>query len=159
MPRTPVPTEERFDRYVLKTKTCWLWTGAIMPNGYGHFIQRLATNSYRQGYAHRFSYERYKGAIPPGDTVDHLCRVRNCVRPEHLEACSRAENINRGLLGVLKTHCVKGHELTEDNIYRPPRGRRQRQCRTCRNESMTRFRREHPNYDKDWKHKRKSAIP
>jgi DNA-binding transcriptional regulator YiaG len=66
---------------------CWIWTGSLNAKGYGRCFG---------GMAHRRYYEEYIGPVPEGRTIDHLCRVRNCVNPEHLEAVSHAENCRRG---------------------------------------------------------------
>lgn len=83
---------ERFWSRVNKTDSCWLWTGSDNGVGYGQF--------YRAGgkktYAHIFSYELHKGPIPAGLSLDHLCRVRNCCNPNHLEAVTHRENCLRG---------------------------------------------------------------
>lgn len=89
------PLEERiairFWAKVTKTDTCWLWTAVTLPNGYG-----LVTINKRKIYVHRWSYEATKGPIPDGLVIDHLCRVRNCVNPDHLEAVTNQVNILRG---------------------------------------------------------------
>ena len=75
---------------------CWLWTGRKNRKGYGifHFsIPRLGTKGQ---LAHRFVYLNYVGPIPDGLTIDHLCRVRNCVNPFHLEPVTIRENVQRG---------------------------------------------------------------
>lgn len=109
---------------------CWIWTGATGSDGYGKFTPE----SYRSIGAHRQAYLLAYGAIPDGATIDHLCRVRNCVNPAHLEAVSNRENILRGegapARNARKTHCPNGHELSEENVYTYPDGRRQ--CRICR---------------------------
>ncbi len=115
---------------------CWLWTG-YLSNGYGHFWG--INNKWNQ--AHRFAYEQLVGKIPKGMDLDHLCRIRNCVNPKHLEPVTRQENLKRGKTGgfrknsapdwqLAKTHCPKGHPLFGDNVYyRPkPKGRVCRQC-------------------------------
>lgn len=69
---------------------CWLWTGTIERTGYGRFWL-----GGRQEIAHRASYALLIGPIPEGLTIDHLCRVRACVNPDHLEPVTLAENIRR----------------------------------------------------------------
>src|SRR3990167_10748674 len=125
MRRSP---QDRFFTFVKKTPGCWLWTGALKENGYGAFGV-----NYRSGYAHRFSYENFRGPIPHGLTIDHLCRVRNCVNPSHLEAVTIGVNTLRGnsvsAKCARKTHCPNGHPYDGVNTYRC---RRRRQCRICR---------------------------
>lgn len=118
---------ERFWAQVEKTDTCWLWRAGTSAAGYGH-AQRDG-----EGYAHRVSYILENGPIPDGLTIDHLCRVRHCVKPSHLEAVSIRVNILRGngmgARNARKTHCVHGHEL-------PPKVDGQnRPCRPCHNRS------------------------
>lgn len=74
---------------------CWLWTGATSPQGYGRFNAGLREDA-RNVLAHRWSYEHHVGPIPDGLDLDHLCRVRHCVNPEHLEPVTRQENVQRG---------------------------------------------------------------
>jgi hypothetical protein len=123
--RTPV---ERFWSKVIKTETCWLWTGAGTPKGYGQFSPHR-----RHVYAHRYAYELLVGAIPEALTIDHLCRVRACCNPEHLEVVTIGVNVLRGdspsAKNARRTHCQRGHEFTANNTYTMPSGRRQ--CRAC----------------------------
>lgn len=99
---------ERFERlYEPEPNSgCWLWKGATAC-GYGYFRHRPA---------HRFAYELYRGPIPEGLQLDHLCRVRSCVNPSHLEAVTQGVNLHRGetiaARNAAKTHCPKGHEYT-----------------------------------------------
>jgi hypothetical protein len=122
--------EERFWINVKKTESCWLWTAFVAKNGYGQF-------SYdgKSIKAHRFAYELTVGKIPDGLQIDHRCRVRNCVNPNHLEAVTQRENILRGTaptaVNARKTHCPSGHEYTEDNTLVKTTGARI--CRTCHN--------------------------
>lgn len=90
-PRASRPLSERFWSKVEKTDSCWLWRGAAAGGGYGHL---LVDGRFVQ--AHRYAYETLIGPIPEGLELDHLCRVRRCVRPEHLEPVTRGENIRRG---------------------------------------------------------------
>lgn len=76
----------------VRKRRCWKWTGAITETGYGV----LQVNG-RKTYAHRFVYERLIGRIPVGLVIDHLCRVRSCVNPAHMEPVTNEENLRRGV--------------------------------------------------------------
>ena len=110
------------------TPSCWLWKGSTYQNGYGKYGKR--------GHmVHRIFYALFKGEVPQDMSLDHLCKVRRCVNPDHLEIVTLVENVMRGdsqhAKNARKTHCKRGHELTVENIYiHPQRGHRQ--CRTCR---------------------------
>jgi hypothetical protein len=110
-----------------KTDTCWNWTGADNGVGYGHL--RFGRKDY---YAHRLAYEDAYGAIPDGMVIDHLCRNRSCVRPDHLEAVTFRENLLRGTgtsaANARKTHCTRGHEYSAENTKTHGHSR---QCRAC----------------------------
>jgi hypothetical protein len=101
---------------------CWLWTASIKTTGYGQI-----KGGDKMLLAHRVAYELVNGPIPVGMSIDHLCRVRSCVNPEHLEVVSMAENVRRA---TVKSHCLRGHEFTPENIYHRPDNHR-RQCRAC----------------------------
>lgn len=92
---------KRFWSKVEKTDTCWLWRGFTTKKGYGHFA---LGRGYKQ--AHRHSYELLVGKIPSHLQIDHLCRVRNCVNPDHLEPVTSRENALRGWL-YRKTESVE----------------------------------------------------
>jgi hypothetical protein len=120
--------EERFrEKFVIDASSgCWLWTGATDRGGYGQF----AVFAGNASIAHRVSYRIYRGEIPEGLQLDHLCRVRHCVNPDHLEPVTHRENMRRGVHACsLKTHCPRGHAYDEENTYWI-QGRR-RQCRAC----------------------------
>lgn len=112
---------------------CWLWTASTFKNtGYGQFYIGPEWG-YAKGMttAHRASWHLFKGEIPDGLHIDHLCNVRCCVNPDHLEPVTHEENTRRALLGKeLVEHCHRGHEYNEFNTYRNSRGHRE--CRVCR---------------------------
>ena len=124
--------DERFDeKWTPEPNTgCWVWMASSSDDGYGQFW-----SEEKMVRAHRYAYERWVGPIPEGLTIDHLCRVRHCVNPDHLEAVTNRENILRGetiaAAYAARTHCLQGHPYDEENTYVPPRGGR-RECRTCR---------------------------
>ena len=108
---------------------CWLWTGYIDPEGYG---QGKDTND-KTWRAHRLAWTLLVGPIPNGLTTDHLCRVRNCVNPDHIELVPPGVNTlrgyGRGAQNARKTECKRGHPLNGENLYTYSDGRRL--CRTC----------------------------
>lgn len=118
--------EARFWGKVHRTDSCWTWSGSRSSAGYGNF--KLDGQVV---YAHRLSYEISVGPIPEGMYLDHLCRVRNCVNPDHLEPVANGENVRRGQKGFSLTGtCQRGHDMADpSNVYIRPTGRRQ--CRRC----------------------------
>lgn len=114
--------QERFMRQVeiIQSSGCWEWQGTLQKNGYSTF--GLEAKSLR---GHRWSYEHFIGPIPEGLQIDHLCRNRSCVNPEHLEPVTARENSRR----AMRASCVNGHPFSEENTYMHG-GRRY--CRTCR---------------------------
>lgn len=97
---------------------CWLWSGEINSSGYGRISQGNNHCGARVRYlAHRVSYELHKGAIPKGMDLDHLCRVRLCVNPAHLEPVTRSENNRRGTLGKRKGAKIDGSEPWHNGVY------------------------------------------
>lgn len=111
---------------------CWLWYGANSGDGYG----RIRWNGKATG-VHRVMYEIHRGAIPEGMEIDHLCRVRCCINPFHLEPVSKKENCLRGksfsAWNSRKTHCLKGHELSAENLCSHKTKKFRRCCRICHN--------------------------
>lgn len=116
---------------------CWLWT-AGRSGGYARIkIGRSSVN------AHRVAYQLLVGPIPEGTELDHLCRVRHCVNPEHVEPVTRKENILRGesptARNARKTHCEHGHAFTPENTIVRPSG--WRGCRLCGRAAQRRYKR------------------
>ena len=132
-------TDQRFWAQVKKTDTCWLWTSSLTTCGYGTFW----TGS-RRSAAHRWAYERFIGPIPEGMELDHLCRVRHCVNPAHVEPVTHAENMRRSGPFSPKaalTHCKNGHEFTPENTYPREGGRSgRRACRACNRQAQRAYR-------------------
>lgn len=107
------------------------WVGPMSNDGYG----RLQIDRVRSR-AHRVAYELWVGPIPEGLTLDHLCRVRRCIWPEHLEAVTSGENVLRGegpsAREARQTHCIHGHPFTPENTWTyVVHGRPKRYCQTC----------------------------
>src|SRR5262245_10973804 len=119
---SPDTTRERFLNKPIKIERtagweCWLWQGKLDDGGYAI----IRVDDHRMN-AHRFSYELLVGPIPDGLVVDHLCRRRHCINPDHLEPVTNEENVRRGAhkhAGQLvpRETCDKGHVLTGDNLY------------------------------------------
>ena len=133
--------EQRFFSKVLVLPSgCWKWTGKTSNGGYGLFF--IAKPRKHNVQAHRWSYEYFRGAIPAGLDLDHLCRNRWCVNPEHTEPVTRRENLLRGetipARHAAKTHCPAGHPYNDANTYRY---RGLRYCRICRDHHRENWRR------------------
>lgn len=125
-PHRPTP-EQRFWLKVDTSGDCWLWAGTLRPDGYGRF--GVDGQDY---YAHRWAYQLLIGPIPEGLTLDHLCRVRHCVNPEHLEPVTNAENVRRGE-GITarqsrQDRCLRGHLYAQHGAVTK---KGWRQCRAC----------------------------
>lgn len=107
---------------------CMVWAGNLSKNGYGKMS--LGGESL---LVHRVSYEHSVGPIEIGMVIDHLCRNRACINPDHLDQCTIGENVMRGdTIGARNkaaTHCKRGHEFTEANTVYLTRGGRV--CKTC----------------------------
>lgn len=124
--------------FINQTTGCWEWTAGKSSGGYAMM--------YLEGkmiYAHRWSYEYYNASIPSKHSIDHLCRVRHCVNPNHLEAVTSKENTRRGdhsnmgLYQKTKTHCPSGHEYSKENTY--IKSKKYRVCATCAKEQSKNY--------------------
>lgn len=134
----PRPLDQRILRRTDRSGECWLWLGRLNYKGYGQMTVRK-----RSLAAHRVSYEAFVGPIPDGLEIDHLCRVRRCVNPQHLEAVTRSVNMQRAVAATgtvagkrvggihLGEKCSNGHVVDKGNVAE--RGGLIR-CLTCRRE-------------------------
>lgn len=140
---------DRFsEKYTVNPESgCWVWTAASSANRGGNRYGQIAEGG-KDGkllHAHRVSHMLFKGPIPAGLVIDHLCRNTLCVNPDHLEAVTSKENSGRGIVSEVcrqmqldKTHCPQGHPYSGDNLYVKPNGRRE--CRQCVRDSGARYR-------------------
>ena len=127
--------EERFWAKVDAFGDCWEWTAYKNKDGYGIFRPGNKRTMIR---AHRFSWMILVGNIPPDKELDHLCRNRGCVNPDHLEPVTHRVNMSRTdlptkalqRLTAQRTHCPKNHPYSGENLLMDNGARR---CRTCKN--------------------------
>lgn len=123
--QTHVDRVDHFSRYEVTPSGCWRWTGPLFDNGYGHISAATAGVTL----AHRAFYMRAKGEVPEGLDLDHLCRNRACVNPDHLEPVSRSINIQRGVEARDTGRCKHGHDMSVPDAWIDTgRGRRCREC-------------------------------
>lgn len=132
--RTP---EDRLERFFEKVEIgdCWLWTASLHRGGYG----QVGPSWGLTRYAHRWLWLTLVGPLPDGLELDHLCKVRRCVNPDHLEPVTHAENLRRARAAITasrrmapkRTHCTEGHALTPDNTLHYPERGNERICRIC----------------------------
>ena len=134
MPKGIYPRISALERLWHKIKItesgCWEWQGVTTSFGYG----RMGLNK-KHVLVHRFAYEQYKGCIPQGFQIDHLCRNPKCVNPMHLEAVTASENVLRSTAPLVsaqrnlsKTHCPHGHPYSVENTHHY---HGQRFCKQC----------------------------
>ena len=119
---------------------CWEWRGKLNADGYGYILVGSRSDQSRKYvFAHRFAFERFRGSIPAGEEIDHLCKHRSCVNPTHLQSLSHLENVRRS--GAAEAHrqqmrartqCRNGHDYNQSNVYLY---RGKRYCRACRKKS------------------------
>jgi hypothetical protein len=134
---SPKSTLNRILAAITRKNDCWVW-GSGAAHGYSTILldkELQETIGVKQTTVHRAMYILQNGPIPAHLVVDHLCGVRNCVNPEHLELVTQAENVDRAetataTLNKKKTHCPTGHEYTDVNTHLNKNTNR-RTCRSC----------------------------
>lgn len=140
-PRQYAPLLDRVMAKVDASGDCWEWTGRFGDHGYGSYSVSGSTKQ-----AHRLVWELLVGPVAPGLTIDHLCRVRSCVNPDHLEPVTMRENTLRSpiapaAVNARKTHCPRGHPYAGDNVTYSANGRACVECdRTKSREYQRRLR-------------------
>lgn len=122
MPRWEGSWQDRFNAKIWKTLYgCWEWRGCKSIDGYGRYGKKLA---------HRVAWEKERGQVSAGLEIDHRCRNRACVNPDHMEAVDHKTNIDRGIGERMLAHrrgeCLAGHAMSDNNISG-------HQCRICLN--------------------------
>lgn len=126
---------------------CWNWPMSKLADGYGVFSINNAKIGLKMGFkAHVISYLINYGSLDENKVIDHKCRNKSCVNPDHLEEVTiRVNVVVRGIgpsaINSRKTHCLKGHELSSDNIYFKKKDGA-RMCRECLRETKRKLRRE-----------------
>lgn len=125
---------------------CWIWMASCSSGGYG-----MVSHNGKPAGAHRVAYELLVGPIPDGLDIDHLCRVRCCCNPAHMEPVTRRVNLLRAeslaAINARKTHCPKGHAYEGNNLRTLPNG--ERKCKICSHETLQRFKANNPTYVRD----------
>lgn len=153
MAKSITPLKERFESKVDRNGPapearpelgpCWLWWGGVDKHGYGRFNRNIRCRGDVVN-AHHMAWEIYRGPVPDGLSVDHLCKNRRCVNPDHLEPVTQAVNFTRGdahkrwsEAALSRTHCRRGHPFSGDNLYINPDGHRE--CKECRRIAMRKY--------------------
>jgi hypothetical protein len=149
---------------------CWIWMKSIGTNGYGK-----TWHNNKTALAHRVAWIITEGEISNELELDHLCRVRSCINPQHLEPVTPKENLSRspliGLRGAPvhhrnKTHCPKGHPYSGENLYLSPKSGG-RVCKICKSESgksekrqeyVKANREKRKIYDREYARKRRAKV-
>ena len=132
--------EKFHDSYIPEPMSgCWIWIAGLRSSGshpYGYIMDgsRLPNGKPRMELSHRYSYSTFNGPIAQGNHIHHKCENTLCVNPHHLESVTPTEHVHKtpgcaGYMAARVTHCVKGHEFTEENTRFTPKG--YRRCAQC----------------------------
>jgi hypothetical protein len=128
--------EDFHKRHAIDSNGCHIWYGSLTEDGYGRF-----TINFQAWLAHRYAYFLKYGTLDPKKEIDHKCRVRRCVNPDHLEEVTSKENVMRGNTVARrnsnKTHCKHGHEFTIENTYIKSNGGRL--CKQCGRDNARKY--------------------
>lgn len=145
-------------RLMIDPSGCLLWTGSTNSHGYGH-VSDTNDGEDQTLAVHRLMYEWFVGPIPDGRVPDHLCRVRHCGAPAHLEAVTQHENTMRGVspsaVNATKDACDDGHDFTPENTYV---WRGQRHCRTCRRNTDRSHQPQKTEYMREWRSRNRERL-
>lgn len=147
MGRPLMPLRHRLWRNIIEAPSgCWIWMGRLDKDGYGRtHVGSITAGNLRTRAAHRVVYEEYVGSIPEGLQIDHLCRIRRCVNPRHLQPVTSRINTLRGnSVGATARqtgHCKRLHPLSGDNLMLTDRGHRH--CKTCQRMKQREWQRAH----------------
>lgn len=128
--------EDFHNKYTITSDECRLWNGGLTKDGYGRF-----SINCQEWLAHRYAFFLKYGTLDPQKEIDHKCKVRRCVNPDHLEEVTSKVNVMRGdtiaSRGAKKTHCDRGHPFDQENTYTKKNGTRQ--CKECGRENARRY--------------------
>ncbi len=120
--------------FVVSENGCWQWI-KCKSRGYGRILVKRENCR-----AYRVAYELWRGPIPKGMYIDHMCRNRACVNPYHLRIVTLLQNVmenslSAGALNQAKTHCPQGHPYSGSNLrlWKDKKGRTMRICKECDN--------------------------
>lgn len=142
------------------SESCWIWTGIRHTSGYGYVTRGEHVNKM----AHRVIWEMMVGPIPEEMQLDHICRQRGCVNPNHLRVVTQRENLLAFgskapvAANAVKTHCPRGHAFDETNTYRAPGALSKRICRSCRRDQTRAFFAKNRSYKAQWRAKQKARA-